>query len=400
MVENKQELKYTLLFGGGAIRGVAYCGALKALEEHNVVFDTLAGSSVGSVFAGFMAVGYNADEIKKIMFQVNYELFKDIQLAIGPQFALSKGEVFLEWLREQIERKFYGEDYKKGTHKAVTFADLDKNLVVITTDLSNFECKEFSKTATPDFEVATAIRISSSMPGLMKPFEYNNMVLVDGDLQKSAPMWSLTKSLQPENERILEFRLEGDFQGNDHNAVEFLNAIYSYATRTGTKFLKDLYGSRDKYDYVILDTRDLNIVDFNISAEKRQELVDNAYAQTTEYLESTLKSKKKCLLEIYQKAYKHLEKCDKAIEKLDILQAKRHLGELYMDLCENIELMNDADKKALNDFKNIFIENIKYPAIFGKVKLNYENVVKASLQNCKNKFSSRIVDYENYLDCN
>ena len=37
---NNANLKYTLLFGGGAIRGVAYCGALKVLEELGVQYDT------------------------------------------------------------------------------------------------------------------------------------------------------------------------------------------------------------------------------------------------------------------------------------------------------------------------------------------------------------------------
>lgn len=398
MSETMSELKYALLFGGGAIRGVAYCGTLKVFEELNIKYDTLAGSSVGSVFAGLMAVGYNADEIRDIIFQVNYELFKDIQLAIGPQFALSKGDVFLDWLREHIERKFYGEDYKKGTHKAVTFADLDKNLVIITTDLSNFECKEFSKFETPDFEVATAIRISSSMPGLMKPVEYNNRVLVDGDLQKSAPMWSLSKNLQPEDERIMELRLEGDFQGNDHNAVEFLNAIYSYATRTGTKFLKELYGKRDKYDYIVIDTGDLNIVDFNISNERREQLIDSAYKQTKEYFEVTLKEKKKCLLDIYLKIFNYIELCQKSLEKSEISRVQRHLGELYIDLCDNIELINDSDKKALNEFKNLFADNIKYPPLFGKVKLNYENIVAASLEKLKLQLAERIEGYKSYLE--
>ena len=224
------KLNYAILFGGGAIRGTAYCGAVKALETLNVSFNLIAGSSVGSIFAGLLAVGYNADEISDAIMQVNFELFKDLQFALGPQFALSKGEVFLDWIRDLIEKKYYGDSYKKGTHKAVTFNDLDKDLVVITTDLSSFECKEFSKFETPDFEVATAIRISCSMPGLMKPVEYNNRVLVDGDLQKSVPMWKLSKNLQPKKDRILEFRLEGNFEGKDKNTIEYLNSIYSYAT--------------------------------------------------------------------------------------------------------------------------------------------------------------------------
>ena len=391
-----EKLKYTLLLGGGAIRGVAYCGVIKALEELNVEYSTIAGSSVGSVIAGFLAVGYNPKEIKEIMMDVNFELFRDIQLSIGQNFAFSKGEVFLEWLRDLIEKKYYGNKYKKGTHKAVTFSDLDKNLVIITTDLSSFECKEFSKFETPDFEVAKAIRISSSMPGLMKPIEYNNRTLVDGDLQKSAPMWSLSKNLQPEDERIIEFRLEGDFQGTDKNAVDFINAIYSYATRTGTKFLKDLYGCRDKYDYVLIDTGDLNIVDFNLSDKRRDELVDSGYRQTITYFTETLKMKKKYLQTIYSNLLKHLDLCKKHIIASKPSMAKDSLGTLYIDLCESIEIINPLDYKNLQAFKNIFMANYKYPALFGKTKLENENLVINTLNICIESMKKRIYEYANY----
>ena len=166
-----RSLKYTCLFGGGAIRGVSYIGAIKALEELGISPDRLAGSSVGSIIAAFLAVGYTAEELKDVFLKVNFDLFKDISIGIGPLFALSKGEVFLEWVRELIEKKFYGDKYQKGANRAVTFKDITKNLVIITTDFSNFECKEFSKFETPDYEIASAVRISCCMPGLMKPIE-------------------------------------------------------------------------------------------------------------------------------------------------------------------------------------------------------------------------------------
>ena len=149
-MREQKNLKYAVLFGGGAIRGLAYCGTVKALEELGVEAPIVAGSSVGSIFAGLYALGCSCEEIRETLMGVNYELFKDVHFSLGT-FALSKGEVFLEWIREIIEKKFYGNDYRKGENKAVTFSDLGKELVVITTDLSNFQCKEFSKSATPDF---------------------------------------------------------------------------------------------------------------------------------------------------------------------------------------------------------------------------------------------------------
>ena len=138
-----KSLNYTCLFGGGAIRGAAYAGAVKALEEIGINPVNIAGSSVGSIVAALVALGYSASELREIFLDVNFALFRDFQFGLGPQFALSKGELFLDWIRELIEKKFYGDSYQKGKNRSVTFKDIEKNLIIITTDLSNFECKEF-----------------------------------------------------------------------------------------------------------------------------------------------------------------------------------------------------------------------------------------------------------------
>lgn len=395
-MENETELQYAILFGGGAIRGVAYCGAIEALSEMNIKYNILAGSSVGSIFAGLLAAGYNPKEIKAIIQTVNFELFKDIQFALGSQFALSKGEVFLDWIRDAIEKKFYEGSYKKGTHKAVTFADLEKDLVIITTDLSNFECKEFSKTETPDFEVASAIRISCSMPGLMKPVEYNNRTLVDGDLQKSVPMWKLSKNLQPDLDRILELRLEGDFVGNDKNIIDYLNSIYSFATCSGTSFLTELYGKRDKYDYIVINTGDLNIVDFNISDKKKEFLAQIGYSQTKEYFTKCLKEKKVTLREYYNTLLKHLDEIDRAITSNKFSNAKQELGNLYMALCDFKEYINERDLSMLNEFRNTFNQNLS-TTFLGKVKVKNTNLVLAILKQCRHGISCKIKEYNSYL---
>ena len=323
-----KSFKYTCLFGGGAIRGVSYIGAVKALEELGITPQTLAGSSVGSIIAALLAVGYNSGELKEIFLKVNFDLFRDISLGLGPIFALSKGEVFLDWLRDLIESKFYGEKYKKGANRSVTFKDIDKNLVIITTNLSNFECKEFSRYETPDFEIASAIRISCCMPGLMKPIEYNKTILVDGDLQKSWPMWKLSKNLLLNDERILEFRLEGYYDDNNNNlsGLDYANAVYSCMTAMSTSFITNIYAGKDKFDYIVLNTGDVVVVDFNINANKRNELMKIGYDQTMEYFKQILPCKKSKIKDNYFVILNHLNKINKLISSNNILKAK---GSIY-----------------------------------------------------------------------
>ena len=167
-------LKYTCLFGGGAIRGAAHVGVLKALKELAIEFDTLGGSSVGSIIAALLAVGYTTEELKEIFLSVNFELFRDISFGFNTKFALSKGEVFLDWFRELIEKKFYGDKYDKGNNEHIRFKDLSVNLVIMSTNMHDFTCCEFSNFETPDFEVAMAVRISCCMPGLMRAINVEN----------------------------------------------------------------------------------------------------------------------------------------------------------------------------------------------------------------------------------
>ena len=395
----KNSLKYTCLFGGGAIRGVSYVGAVKAMEELGIRPDRFAGSSVGAIFAAFLAVGYTADELKQIFLKINFDLFRDVAFGFGSNFALSKGEVFLDWVRDIIEQKYYGEKYKKGTNRAVTFADLRNDLIIITTDLSSFECKEFSKYDTPDYEIASAVRISCCMPGLMKPIEYNNRLLVDGDLQKSWPMWKLSKNLLANDERILEFRLEGNYDSNNITGLDYANAVYSCMTATATSFVKEIYALNDKFDYIVLNTGDIVIVDFNMNSKKRLELIDKGYEQTVEYFRQFLPDKKNDLRRYYEYLYAHLAKLSKYINNNNIIRAKIQLGELFIDLCEAKELIDDSDYLLLKSFKDMFLANIHYPALFGKITLKNDKLLKIELKKILNKFDNKVQELNTYLKC-
>ena len=284
--------KYTCLFGGGAIRGAAHAGVLNALNDLGIELTTLAGSSVGAMVASLYAVGYTPQELSEVFLSVNFELFRDISLGFNQKFALSKGEIFLEWLRELIERKYYGKNYQKGQCNPVTFKDLNKDLIIITTNMKDFSCKEFSNFETPDFEVAMAVRISCCMPGLMRAVTLEDDLLVDGDLMKGKPMWSLSKNIHNSPDRILEVRLEGSFSGSDQSPIEYVNGMYTCMTSSETSFISKLYGQRDRYDYLIIDTGNVVVVDFNYPGEKRQAIIDDGYKQTLSYFKEKILPKK------------------------------------------------------------------------------------------------------------
>lgn len=398
MANINKSLEYTCIFGGGAIRGVSYVGAIKALEELGVKINTYAGSSVGAIFAGLFAVGYNAEELKEIFMQANYELFRDIHFGFGKDFAISKGEIFLDWLRDLIEKKYYGLDYNKEGNEPVTFADIDKNLVIITTDLTNFKYKEFSKAETPNVELAFAIRVSASMPGLVKPvIEENGSLLVDGDLQKSWPAWRLSKNLCPDEGRILEFRPEGDYGGKGQNAINYLNTIYSCVTSIATDYVIDLYGHKDKFDYVKINTGSVVIVDFNQSKEKRQELINLGYSQTLDYFNNFLPEKKKKIVKHYKNILKHINKIKKDIVDNRIKDAQNELGQLYIDLLSAKKYIDLKDVNLIEKFKENFMTNLKTIPFIGMHSLSNGKFMQSQIYMLAIQIEEKVMELESYI---
>ncbi|MBR6127628.1 patatin-like phospholipase family protein [bacterium] len=344
-------LKYTCLFGGGAIRGLAYVGTIRALEELGIEYDIIGGSSVGSIIAALVASGYKSYEIENLFMKVNFDLFKDIHLGIGKPLALSRGEIFLDWLNELLKNKIQVE---RG--KNVTFKDIEKNLVIITTDLTKFSSQEFSDFETPDFEVAKAIKISSSMPGLMAPFEYKGSYLVDGDLQKASPMWRLSQNLKKSESRILEFRLEGDFNKNEKNPISFINTIYSCVTDVATEFVTEIYGQNDRYDCISINTGDVFFADFNLNKDARRKLINLGYEQTIKYFKNTLAEKKQKLVEIYSQLIKYLKHARKGLKSNNVEEVQFWFGDIFILLCEEKELVDPNIYEQLHELK----ENLKH----------------------------------------
>ena len=110
-----KQSEYFIIFGGGGVRGICYSGAYKALMEHNIKPTGFAGSSIGAVFASLVAVGYSPEEIYEMLSNTGFEMFIDINVGFKKELAaFSKGNIFLDWIKEKIEKKFYGDKYEKG----------------------------------------------------------------------------------------------------------------------------------------------------------------------------------------------------------------------------------------------------------------------------------------------
>ena len=379
---NKRD--YFAIFGGGGIRGLAYCGAYKALLENNINLTGYAGSSIGAVFATLLALKYNYDEIYEILSNTGFEMFIDLNLDLKKEIAVSKGNIFYDWIKEKIERKFYQENYKKGQNEPVTFFDIKENLIVYSVNLTTMKFMEFSKEKTPDFEIAKAVRASVSMPGLFTPLEYDNNLLVDGDLLKSTPLWRVSNFIKNLDERIIEFRLEDNSSEKKiNNSLEYLNRVYNAISGFATDYIIDLYKEKDKFDYIKINTKDISVIDFLISKEKKKMLFETGYNETNSYFREFFQKKKDKINEKYKKLLDHLLKFQEYFNKNKLIDCYLNLCETFIFLCEEKKYLDLKIYDLISDFKNKFSENYynKKFLIFQKTFLkNKEELSKDYLE--------------------
>src|SRR5688572_21348168 len=68
-----------LVFEGAGVRGLAYAGALEELEVRGYLskIERVGGTSAGAITALTLALGYNAAEIKSIVYSTKLQKFND-----------------------------------------------------------------------------------------------------------------------------------------------------------------------------------------------------------------------------------------------------------------------------------------------------------------------------------
>ena len=388
----KSDIIYNCLFGGGAVRGAAHVGVLMALQEMDINLGIVGGSSVGSIVASLYAVGYSVEELSDIFISVNFELFRDISFGINGNFALSKGDVFLDWIRDLIEQKFYGDSYKKGHNNPVRFKDLSKELLIITTDIKNFQYCEFSSFETPDFEVAMAVRISCCMPGLMRAVELNEKLLVDGDLLRGRPMFTLSKNLESSDRKILEIRLEGDFSGNDSNPIEYVNGMYSCITHTETDFMHNLYRNSDNVEYLPINTGEVVVVDFNYPVDKRKQIINRGYEQTKDYFLNVLPAKSKYLYFTYKSLGDILTKVCNSFRRKKYSAAKAQFAELFIILYDAGTNLSPKIYESVSQLKNLIYSNVREGLLGISTCINQE-IIMSELDKLKTFITEKCESY-------
>jgi NTE family protein len=157
-----------LVLSGGGARGFAHLGVIRALREARVPIDFVGGSSIGSIIAAGVAVGWSDDEMC-MRYRRCFVDTNPVNDYTFPFEALSRGRKVLRLLERE-----YGE---------VLIEDLRQPFFCVSANLSTGRALEHR-----DGRLADALRASVAIPGVMPPVYRGEDVLVDGAAINNLPV--------------------------------------------------------------------------------------------------------------------------------------------------------------------------------------------------------------------
>jgi NTE family protein len=159
-------VKIGLALGGGAARGFAHIGVIKALEAQGIVPDIVVGTSAGAVVGSLYSSGLSGFELQKIALDIDESQIGDWSL---PDRGVFKGEALQNFINRAVANR--------------PLEKLPRSFAVAATDLKSGEAALFRSGNT-----GMAVRASSAVPGVFQPVNINGRDYVDGGLVSPIPV--------------------------------------------------------------------------------------------------------------------------------------------------------------------------------------------------------------------
>src|SRR5690606_26135531 len=160
--------KIALALGGGAARGWAHIGVLRALDEEGVDISMVAGTSIGALVGGCYLAG-NLHELEAFARSLTMRRIASLLDFTIRGSGLFGGMRLTKRMQEHLEN--------------LSIESLDRPFVAVATEVNTGH-----EVWINDGALITAIRASYALPGIFEPIKCNNRTLVDGALVNPVPV--------------------------------------------------------------------------------------------------------------------------------------------------------------------------------------------------------------------
>ena len=167
MIHRRRYSRIGLVLGGGAARGWAHIGAIRALHDAGIKPDVVCGTSIGALVGAVYANGdldWLEEWVAKLTWQTVVRLL-DLRFSGGLLGGRKVIQIFAD--------KFNGR----------SIAQLNMPFAAVATELDSGR-----ESWLQDGSVVDAVRASIAIPGIFTPVLHNGVWLVDGGLSNPVPV--------------------------------------------------------------------------------------------------------------------------------------------------------------------------------------------------------------------
>ncbi|HMH82600.1 MAG TPA: patatin-like phospholipase family protein [Gemmatimonadales bacterium] len=173
------QTRFTLVLGGGGMKGLAHIGVLQALTERGLVPARIVGSSVGAMVGAAWSAGRSIPELRDVAVSLRR---KDV-------FAVAHADMAFKRMRSPA--LFRREPLDLLIHRLVgdvTFQELRNPLIVNTVDINSGMQVFWGLEGLDDVAVRDAVFASCALPGYLPPREIRGRFYVDGATVDNLPV--------------------------------------------------------------------------------------------------------------------------------------------------------------------------------------------------------------------
>ena len=242
---------WALVLSGGAARGIAHIGVLRALEEEGIRPGLVCGTSMGALVGALYAAGYSSAQIREMVrhtdwdaiFGAGRESFEWRDTIVPQPWVALVGE----GLRLHLPSGAVDDSYLNFTlaryylpAEAMARGDFDRLPIpfrCVGTDAETTNPVVFKSGS-----IARAVRTSISIPPLFPAVPDGNTLLVDGGLASNLPV-STARALGPDRILAIDVSLP-PLDLTDRSSL--LEVSFSILDRLNKRSQQDTLSSRDR----------------------------------------------------------------------------------------------------------------------------------------------------------
>jgi hypothetical protein len=212
-----------LIISSGGNKGISSIGILEELQMLYPIdkINYYTGCSVGALICTLLNLGYTINELKKIVFEINFGIFQDLKLAnLLDKCGLDEGIKMTNFLTAFIINKKWNQN--------ITFEELynitHKTLTIVVTNITTGNPEYHNYINTPNLNILLSLRMSINIPIIFSPIFYNNNYYVDGGLLDPFPFY-YNKTINKSNKLGIWLLDKYEFNFIKNNNTNFINEL-------------------------------------------------------------------------------------------------------------------------------------------------------------------------------